>query len=175
MPCLFRTRNVLCLLEEVDFHALRDRAPATVRGWWPKVMTNALRAGWSDPPLAPRRNAAEDLAQQLASALPPTDPLRLTPAQEALAGARLSKLLKARVAFHHSGLSYAQRAELVEPLAKRGDLRVVVATMGLAAGINFSMRSVAVTGTRYMAGRSSIPSSRTNCSRCMGGGPTRPR
>ena len=31
-------------------------------------------------------------------------------------------------------------------------LRVVVATMGLAAGINFSMRSVLVTGTHYMAG-----------------------
>jgi hypothetical protein len=37
-------------------------------------------------------------------------------------------------------------------LAKRGQLRVVVATMGLAAGINFSMRSVLVAGTHYMAG-----------------------
>ncbi|MEP6809444.1 MAG: hypothetical protein ABI992_04320, partial [Chthoniobacterales bacterium] len=31
-------------------------------------------------------------------------------------------------------------------------LHVVVATMGLAAGINFSMRSVLITGTAYMAG-----------------------
>ncbi len=32
----------------------------------------------------------------------------------------------------------------IEPLAKAGQLRVVVATMGLAAGINFSLRSVAL-------------------------------
>ncbi len=44
------------------------------------------------------------------------------------------------------------RAGLIEPLAKMGQLNAVVATMGLAAGINFSMRSVLVTDTRYMAG-----------------------
>jgi hypothetical protein len=37
----------------------------------------------------------------------------------------------------------------VEPLAKAGQLRVVVATMGLAAGINFSLRSVALAGESY--------------------------
>ena len=36
-----------------------------------------------------------------------------------------------------------------EPLAKAGQLRVVVATMGLAAGINFSLRSVALAGESY--------------------------
>ena len=56
------------------------------------------------------------------------------------------------MAYHHSGLSYAVRAGLIEPLAKAGQLNVVVATMGLAAGINFSMRSVLITDTRYMAG-----------------------
>ena len=56
------------------------------------------------------------------------------------------ELLGQRVAFHHSGLSYVQRAGLVEPLAKGGQLRVVVATLGLSAGINFSLRSVLVTG-----------------------------
>ena len=69
-----------------------------------------------------------------------------------LAGGRLTKMLNARVAYHHSGMSYALRAGIVEPLAKNGHLRVVVATMGLAAGINFSMRSVVVTDTRYLAG-----------------------
>jgi hypothetical protein len=49
-------------------------------------------------------------------------------------------------------LSYAARAGLVEALAKAGQLNVVVATMGLAAGINFSMRSVLVTDRRYFAG-----------------------
>ena len=38
---------------------------------------------------------------------------------------------------------------MIEPLAKAGQLRVVVATMGLAAGINFSLRSVALAGESY--------------------------
>ncbi len=101
---------------------------------------------------APRRNATEEMALAIASAVPVRDPLQLSPQQEALAGKRLTKLLRNRVAYHHSGLSYAVRAGLIEPLAKAGQLNVVVATMGLAAGINFSMRSVLVTDTRYLAG-----------------------
>src|SRR5205809_4732934 len=58
-------------------------------------------------------------------------------------------MLKSRIAYHHSGLSYAARAGVIEPLAKAGQLRVVVATMGLAAGINFSLRSVALAGDSY--------------------------
>ena len=38
---------------------------------------------------------------------------------------------------------------MIEPLAKTAQLRTVVATTGLAAGVNFSMRSVLVTDTRY--------------------------
>ena len=64
-------------------------------------------------------------------------------------GEHLAKLLKSRVAYHHSGLSYAARAGVIEPLAKAGQLRVVVATMGLAAGINFSLRSVALAAESY--------------------------
>ena len=41
---------------------------------------------------------------------------------------------------------------MIEPLAKAGQLRVVVATMGLAAGINFSLRSVALAGESYKRG-----------------------
>ena len=52
-------------------------------------------------------------------------------------------------AYHHSGLSYAARAGVIEPLAKAGQLRVVVATMGLAAGINFSLRSVSLAADTY--------------------------
>ena len=58
-------------------------------------------------------------------------------------------LLKRRVAYHHSGLDYAKRAGLIEPLAKAGQLQVVVATTGLGAGVNFSMRSVLVTDREY--------------------------
>jgi hypothetical protein len=140
-------------LEEVRIEGLPDRIPESVRGFWPRAIAKVLKAGMA--PLlvfAPRRKAAEDLAFEIARMLPEEDPLVLTPEQERLAGDGLKRLLRARVAFHHSGLDYAQRAGLVEPLAKAGQLRVVVATMGLAAGINFSMRSVLVTDREYRSG-----------------------
>jgi superfamily II DNA/RNA helicase len=140
-------------LEEVMLSDLPARAPVNARGYWPKLIARALISDLG-PILvfAPRRQGAEDLAISLASALPPDEPLVLTPEQSVLAGEPLARLLRSRVAFHHSGLSYAVRAGIIEPLAKRGQLRVVVATMGLAAGINFSMRSALVTGAHYQAG-----------------------
>ncbi len=140
-------------LEEFDIGGLPQRDFLRSRDPWTGAMAGALQAGLGPVLMfAPRRNAAEDIARSLAAALPPADPLALTPEQQAVAGPKLTRLLQARVAYHHSGLSYAQRAGLIEPLAKNGQLRVVVATMGLAAGINFSMRSVIVTGTSYKAG-----------------------
>src|SRR3954452_16606697 len=140
-------------LEEIDLRVLPDSAFVQSRTFWPRMIGKALRAELA-PVLvfAPRRNASEEMAQSIASAMSLRDPLSLSPEQEALAGKKLAKLLRARVAYHHSGLSYAVRAGVIEPLAKAGQLNVVVATMGLAAGINFSMRSVLITGTSYMAG-----------------------
>jgi superfamily II DNA/RNA helicase len=140
-------------LEEIDLRVLPESQFVQSRNFWPRMIGKALRAELA-PVLvfAPRRNAAEEMAQAIASAVSPRDPLPLSAEQEALAGKRLAKLLRSRVAYHHSGLSYAVRAGLIEPLAKAGQLNVVVATMGLAAGINFSMRSVLITDTRYKAG-----------------------
>jgi hypothetical protein len=140
-------------LEEIDLRALSDSQFVQSKNFWARAIGKVLRADLA-PVLvfAPRRNAAEEMAQAITSALPMHNPLPLSSAQETLAGKRLAKLLRTRVAYHHSGLSYAVRAGLIEPLAKTGQLNVVVATMGLAAGINFSMRSVLVTDTRYMAG-----------------------
>src|ERR1039458_2780480 len=98
----------------------------------------------SDFVSAPGRQAAESLASELARVLPVPNPLTLSAEQKTVAGESLARMLKSRIAYHHSGLSYAARAGVVEPLAKAGQLRVVVATMGLAAGINFSLRSVAL-------------------------------
>src|SRR5215469_14198511 len=140
-------------LEEVMLNDLPMQAPASIRAYWPRLISRALLADLG--PLlvfAPRRNSAEDLAQALAGALAIDEPMSISQEQAAAAGEPLAKLLRHRVAYHHSGLSYAVRAGIIEPLAKRGQLRVVVATMGLAAGINFSMRSVLVTGTHYLAG-----------------------
>jgi superfamily II DNA/RNA helicase len=140
-------------LEEIDLRVLPESQFVQAKSFWPRMIGKALRAELA-PVLvfAPRRNASEEMAQAIASALSLRDPLSLSPEQEALAGKRLAKLLRSRVAYHHSGLSYAVRAGLIEPLAKAGQLNVVVATMGLAAGINFSMRSVLITDTRYKAG-----------------------
>ena len=126
-------------LEETDLGNLPDsqfvqsRSPSRTGGsFWPRMIGRAMRADLA-PVLvfAPRRAAAEQIAQAIASALPVRDPLRLTPAQEATAGKSLTKLLRNRVAYHHSGLSYAARARVVESLAKAGQLNVVVATMDL--------------------------------------------
>jgi DEAD/DEAH box helicase/Helicase conserved C-terminal domain len=140
-------------LEEADLFGLPDSQFVQSRNFWARMVGRAIRSDLSPMLIfAPRRAAAEQIAKAIASAVPVREPLRLTPAQEGAAGKELTRLLRSRVAYHHSGLSYAARAGVVEALAKSGQLNVVVATMGLAAGINFSMRSVIVTDRRYFAG-----------------------
>jgi hypothetical protein len=140
-------------LEEVLLDRLDAPVPAAIHGFWPRAIAAAIVSDLA-PVLvfAPRRGEVERLAALLAAALPCPDPLRLTREQRERAGPALASCLERRVAFHHSGLAYPVRAGIVEPLARRGDCRVVVATMGLAAGINFSLRSVLVAGTRYFDG-----------------------
>jgi superfamily II DNA/RNA helicase len=137
-------------LEEVHANNLNCYVPPEIRDYWPRLVTKALAEDLGPILIfAPRRQAAESMAAELARQLPTPHPLALSAEQKALVGEPLGKMLKCRVAYHHSGLSYAARAGVVEPLAKAGQLRVVVATMGLAAGINFSLRSVALAGDSY--------------------------
>jgi len=137
-------------LEEVDSDYLAKRIPTGIEGFWSKRLVGALRDDLG-PILvfAPHRKEAERLARQAARELPPAAPLVLTPEQKIVLTPELIKLLEQRVAFHHSGLTFAQRAGVIEPLAKTGQLRVVVATLGLSAGINFSLRSVVITSRSY--------------------------
>jgi superfamily II DNA/RNA helicase len=139
-------------LDEVEIDSISRRVPEAISGYW-RRLAGALREDYG-PILvfAPHRREAEKIARDLDARLPCPTPLRLTREQENAAGPDLARLLGQRVAFHHSGLSYMQRAGLIEPLAKGGQLRVVVATLGLSAGINFSLRSVLVTGTSFTAG-----------------------
>jgi len=137
-------------LEEVHANHLSYHVPGEIRAYWPRLVAKALAEDLGPILIfAPRRQAAEAMAAELARQLPTPHPLALNPAQKQIVGEHLAKLLKSRIAFHHSGLSYAARAGVIEPLAKAGQLRVVVATMGLAAGINFSLRSVALAGDSY--------------------------
>lgn len=139
-------------LEEVNLDAL-DQPGGDARNPVVRALVRALRADLG-PILvfAPRRRAAALLAEELSAAMPHDGGPALSPAERALAGDDLARLLRRGVGLHHSGLTYRQRAELVEPLAKAGNLRVVVATTGLAAGINFSLRSVLVTDRMYTSG-----------------------
>jgi superfamily II DNA/RNA helicase len=137
-------------LEDVYANNLNYHVPSEIRNYWPRLVIKAL-ADDLGPILifAPRRQAAEQMAAELTRWLPTPNPLSLSVEQKLLVGEHLAKMLKSRIAYHHSGLSYAARAGVIEPLAKAGQLRVVVATMGLAAGINFSLRSVALAGASY--------------------------
>ena len=137
-------------LDEVHAKSLSYHVPSDIHGYWPRLVAKAL-ADDMGPILifAPRRQAAESMANELARQLPTPNPLQLSTEQKLVVGEHLAKLLKSRVTYHHSGLSYGARAGVIEPLAKAGQLRVVVATMGLAAGINFSLRSVALAGESY--------------------------
>ena len=145
-------------LDEVFANELSWRLPNEIRGYWPRLCAKALAENLGPILLfAPRRANAEELAAELSRQLPNQNPLVLSDAQRRLVGDHLARMLKSRVAYHHSGLSYAVRAGVIEPLAKAGQLRVVVATMGLAAGINFSLRSVAVTAASYRREGREIP------------------
>jgi superfamily II DNA/RNA helicase len=137
-------------LDEVNANALNYHVPSEIRGYWPKFVAKALAEDLGPILIfAPRRQAAESLAAELARQLPIPNPLQLRQDQKQIVGEHVAKMLRSRVVYHHSGLSYAARAGVIEPLAKSGQLRVVVATMGLAAGINFSLRSVALAGDSY--------------------------
>ena len=130
------------------------RVPSNVHGYWPRIAAGAVLAGLT--PLlifAPRRREAEKMAKQIAAALTVESPLSIPHSEQALLGRDLTRLLQKRVAYHHSGLPYSARSKWIEPLGKEGKLDVIVATTGLAAGINFSVKAVMVSSTTYGDGR----------------------
>ena len=139
-------------LEEISLDALETREPSGIKGHVARAVIRAVLADLG-PILvfAPRRRAAEQIARDIAAGLPLGNGPQLSPSQRSLAGDDLNRLLRQGVGLHHSGLTFEQRTELIEPWAKAGKLSVVVATTGLASGINFSLRSVLVTDRRYAA------------------------
>ncbi len=153
-PLVVETRERPVPLDEVYVDGLPRSAPRQYRNFWQRLALNTLLSHYG--PLlifAPHRKAAEKIAWKIAEALPDDDPLSLGEKSTEQACSRsLLRILRKRVAYHHSGLSFTERAAVVEPLAKTGQLRVIVATMGLAAGINFSVRSVFVSEATYQDG-----------------------
>ena len=108
-------------LEEVHANNLNFHVPSEIRGYWPRLVAKSLAEDLGPILIfAPRRQAAESMAAELARNLPTPNPLSLSAEQKLIVGEHLAKLLKSRVAFHHSGLSYGARAGVIEPLAKAG-------------------------------------------------------
>src|SRR5258707_12081948 len=92
---LFSSSPNVCSSEAVFFFQAEDGIrDIGVTG----VQTCAL------PIFAPRRHAAESMAAELARNLPTPNPLQLSAEQKLIAGEHLAKLLKSRIAYHHSGL-----------------------------------------------------------------------
>src|SRR5438132_7849287 len=95
-------------LEEVHANNLNFHVPSEIRGYWPRLVAKALAEDLGPILIfAPRRAGAESLAAELARNLPSPNPLQLSAEQKSVAGEHLAKMLKSRVAWHHSGLSYA--------------------------------------------------------------------
>ncbi len=141
-------------LDEVNLESLPDKVPPHIEGHLPRRLARALLSGLGPVMVfAPKRRAAERLAVHFASMITSPDLLQLSPEQKKLAGPQLARILKKRVAYHHSGLSYAQRVGLIEPLAKNGQLKLICSTTGLGAGIHFSVRSVLVLDREYRSGQ----------------------
>src|SRR3954467_15096615 len=106
-PVLVKHEHRPVPLEEVLGNHLSYHVPSEIRGYWPRLVAKALAEDLG--PLiifAPRRQAAESMAAELARQLPTPNPLQLSNEQKVLAGDHLARLLKARITFHHSGLSY---------------------------------------------------------------------
>ena len=96
-------------LEEVFPANLSYTVPNEVRGYWPRLVAKALAEDLGPILIfAPRRQAAEMLAAELARQLPPPPlPLTLRQEQKQLVGDHLGKLLRSRVCYHHSEIGRA--------------------------------------------------------------------
>jgi len=102
-------------LEEVQANNLNFHVPGEIEGYWPRLAAKALAEDLGPVLIfAPRRHAAESMAAELARNLPTPNPLQLSAGQKQIAGEHLARLLKSRIAYHHSGLSYGARAGVIE-------------------------------------------------------------
>ena len=123
------------------------------------LVKDALASGGQCLVFVNTRRASESLATQLGSlpkemGMSVSDELakisrRLLAEQDepTTLGSKLGKSIKSGCAFHHAGLTNAQR-KLVEGSFRAGHLKCIVATPTLAAGINLPARTVLVRDVR---------------------------
>jgi len=93
----------------------------------------------------PRRRDCEDVFKDIGDTKPEHQKelkaLLLTMPDSTLLNLRLRRMIERKgCAYHHSGLLPPEK-RVVEHLAKKGKLRFISATMSLASGVNFSVRT----------------------------------
>jgi len=137
------------------------RPPRTLDGpvsqpTWAVLLDSLTQGGQALIFVSTRRSAvaeAKKLAPRVRKHLEKHDPARLARLEQAAGGLssgeqstlgdQLRACLRDGVAFHHAGLTHAQRAA-VEGAFKDGDLLAIAATPTLAAGVNLPARRVLV-------------------------------
>ncbi len=137
------------------------RPPRTLEGpvsqpTWAVLLDSLTSGGQALIFVSTRRSAvseAKKLAPRVRKHLEQQDPERLrrleqaanllSTGEQSTLGEQLRSCLRDGVAFHHAGLTHAQRAA-VEGAFKKGDLLAIAATPTLAAGVNLPARRVLV-------------------------------
>src|SRR5262249_34824003 len=90
-------------LEEVHANNLNYNVPRDINGYWPRLVAKSLAEDLGPILIfAPRRQGAESMAADLARNLPTPNPLQLSTEQKQIVGEHLAKMLKSRIAYHHS-------------------------------------------------------------------------
>jgi len=130
------------------------------------LIAEAVRQGGQCLVFVNSRRSTESLASKYSKSMGPLAGQTLTREEKAILegegestsiGRRLAACVSGGMAFHHAGLSHAQR-KMVEDRFKEGLVKCIVATPTLAAGINLPARRVIVRDTsRFESNAGFVP------------------
>ncbi|MEM4416875.1 MAG: DEAD/DEAH box helicase [Nitrososphaerota archaeon] len=135
------------------------------------LVLNTVSEGGQAMVFAGSRRSAESTASDLSEALKPI--VKDAEALKAVAtevydgsdfSSKLSHCIRWGVAFHHAGLSTAQR-RAVEQAFRKGLIKAVVATPTLAAGVNIPARAVVIPDVRRAGEEMSVMEYKQLCGR----------
>jgi helicase len=130
-----------------------------VEGSLPKhILKKTLEGGYQSIIFVHSRNRAESLARKLSEEIKGDSLMSSTLVNElsksnapSIEKESLKPLLRKGLAYHHAGLSLDSRS-LIERNFRKGNIKLIVATPTLAAGINMPARRVLIYTKRYESG-----------------------